>query len=133
MKLPEKLRAEHEGILNWCVQGAVEWYKNGLQTPTEIQQATNDYRSEQDILGQFLEDVCEIGTDFKVKSADIYKAYEIWAIKTGIKFKLMKNILTSKLTSRKDIEIVSGKKLDGQKALMGIKLNHKYFYEISSE
>src|SRR5919107_5291637 len=50
-KLPEKLRAELFGILAWCVEGCLEWQREGLQAPEEVRRATGQYRSEMDVIG----------------------------------------------------------------------------------
>ena len=41
--LPNKLVAEWPGILAWAIEGAVEWYADGLQPPDIVKQATRDY------------------------------------------------------------------------------------------
>jgi putative DNA primase/helicase len=51
--LPEKLRAEAAGILAWAVQGCLAWQRAGLGAPPAVQEATAQYRGENDLLGQF--------------------------------------------------------------------------------
>ena len=52
-QLPEKLRAEYPGILAWAVRGCLDWQRHGLGIPEEIKHATQNYRSEMDIIGTF--------------------------------------------------------------------------------
>lgn len=55
MKLQEKLRAELPGILRWAVDGARRWFEKGALPDSRIvNAATQDYRSEEDVLGRFL-------------------------------------------------------------------------------
>ena len=82
-KLPEKLRAELSGILAWCVEGCLEWRRDGLQAPEEVRKATGAYRSEMDVIGAFLRDECEIGRDFKATLKDVYARYEEWCEEGG--------------------------------------------------
>ena len=82
-KLPEKLRAELPGILAWCVEGCLEWRRNGLQAPDEVRKATGAYRSEMDVIGAFLRDECELGRDFKATLKDVYARYEEWCEEGG--------------------------------------------------
>ena len=48
--LPEKLLAELPGILNWAIQGCLEWQREDLGTPDEVTEATNEYRHDMDSL-----------------------------------------------------------------------------------
>lgn len=56
--LGEKLREELPGILNWALEGSKSIRSKGLQTPQEIKRATDRYRNEEDIIGQFIRDNC---------------------------------------------------------------------------
>jgi P4 family phage/plasmid primase-like protien len=84
-KLPEKLRSELPGILAWCVEGCLEWQREGLQAPDEVRKATGEYRSEMDVIGAFLRDECEVGRDYKASFADVYERYEEWCEEGGEK------------------------------------------------
>ena len=57
--LPQKLRAELPGILNWALSGCLEWQETGLGEPPIVQEATAGYRNEMDVVGQFLEECSE--------------------------------------------------------------------------
>ena len=56
--LPAKLETELPGILAWAVKGCMDWQKYGLKEPEPVITATANYRIEQDILGDFLDDCC---------------------------------------------------------------------------
>ena len=60
-QLPEKLAAERSGILNWAILGCLDWQERGLADPPVVTAATKQYRTEQDVLGKFLEDRCVVG------------------------------------------------------------------------
>jgi P4 family phage/plasmid primase-like protien len=77
-KLPQKLEAELPGILAWCIEGCLEWQREGLQAPAEVRKATAGYRSEMDVIGAFLQDECEIGREFRESFTTLYKRYEEW-------------------------------------------------------
>src|SRR5262249_7628395 len=50
--LPEKLASEVEGILAWCVRGCLEWQQIGLKAPQRVLAATEEYRADEDVVGQ---------------------------------------------------------------------------------
>lgn len=58
--LSEKLKIEAEGILNWAIEGCLLWQKEGLNSPPKVQKAINEYKQEEDKIGGFIEDECEI-------------------------------------------------------------------------
>ncbi len=76
--LPNKLRRELPGILNWAIEGCYEWQQNGLGIPDEVRAATEEYREEMDILGGFLSDHCILEPELMVKSKDLFEKYEEW-------------------------------------------------------
>lgn len=60
------LRPELSGMLNWAIQGAIEYQVSGLREPNIVRMATEEYRNEQDKLGQFLENECTRGGHVKM-------------------------------------------------------------------
>ena len=45
-----KLEKELPEILGWAIQGAVEYFKNGLQEPNVVAEQVKEYRSESDLV-----------------------------------------------------------------------------------
>jgi putative DNA primase/helicase len=77
--LKEKLKLEAPGILSWMVRGCLEWQeRKGLFPPPEIITATEDFRAEQDVLGDFINDRCKVGVDEFVDKNQLYKSYAEW-------------------------------------------------------
>ncbi|MCH7510216.1 MAG: hypothetical protein IIB68_10340 [Proteobacteria bacterium] len=84
LDLGDKLQKEAAGILNWALQGCLEWQAQGLNPPKAVTDATKDYRSEQDVLGTFLEERCDISNkEYEIKANWLYTAYREWANSTG--------------------------------------------------
>jgi putative DNA primase/helicase len=79
--LPDKLRREQSGILNWLIQGAIEWRQNGLGKPDEVRQATEEYRKDEDVLGRFLEDCTQDVGCFE--ATPLYRVYCWWCVNNG--------------------------------------------------
>jgi putative DNA primase/helicase len=83
--LPSKLLREAEGILNWVVEGAAKYVNQGLAAPSEVEAATSEYRSAEDVLGRFL-DECAVRVDTaQVSRPEIYSRYREWAAREGEK------------------------------------------------
>jgi putative DNA primase/helicase len=78
--LPARLEQELPGILAWLVKGCLKWQKEGLMVPPEVREATQEYRSETDILPQFLADSCTRDKEGRVASRNLYEAYKSWAV-----------------------------------------------------
>jgi putative DNA primase/helicase len=72
------LEEEASGILAWLVQGCLDWQEKGLATPEVILQAGNQYREEEDILAQFIQECCIVRPEAKVKASRLYEAYTAW-------------------------------------------------------
>lgn len=84
-ELPAKLRAELAGILNWAVEGCLQWQHEGLTPPPEVRMATNTYREEMDPLGGFIGECCVVTPSAEAMAKDLYKAYTAWAEESGEK------------------------------------------------
>jgi putative DNA primase/helicase len=82
-KLPDKLRAEHAGVLAWMVEGCLEWQEHGLGEPKAVRDATDQYRNEMDTLAAFLDEECVMVAHGKVLAERLYHAYAIWCDKSG--------------------------------------------------
>jgi putative DNA primase/helicase len=82
-KLLDQLKEESPGILRWLVEGCQAWQTEGLGTPEAVEKATGAYRHEQDVLGEFLAEECDVGDDCADTAAALYEAYSRWAIAAG--------------------------------------------------
>jgi len=59
-ELPLKLKEELPGILKWIIEGYKKYHESGLPTPASIMDTTEEYKEEEDSIGQFIEDECDI-------------------------------------------------------------------------
>lgn len=78
--LPEKLKAEGPGILNWLLRGAQDFLARGLAEPEAVLVATAEFRSDSDPLGQFLREVCSVTGDAAdmLLARDLANAFGLW-------------------------------------------------------
>lgn len=75
----KQLEPELEGILAWAVEGAMEWNQVGLDEPQIVKVATQEYRGEMDVIGQFLAEQCVVDPRFEIDTTELYLAYTSWA------------------------------------------------------
>jgi len=81
--LGDKLRVELPGILRWAVQGCLRWQREGLRPPSCVRDAVEQYRSESDTLGRFIDERCEVGKLAQVKSSAFFAEYQRYAEQAG--------------------------------------------------
>lgn len=77
---------EASGILNWLIEGCLEWQKTGLGKSETVEEATREYREEMDRLAEFIEANFEPGAtkndSYLVKES--VSRYELWCSANGI-------------------------------------------------
>jgi putative DNA primase/helicase len=96
VNLPDKLRAEWPGILQWAIDGALEWQKQGLHPPKAVIAATEEYLSQEDTVGRWVADCCELGPGGEELSAGLWGSWERWCKENGERAG-GRNILTQRL------------------------------------
>ena len=79
---PDKLRAEYSGILNWCLEGWRRYQSCGLVEPQAVIDATAEYRSSEDIVGEFLRETYIECSGYILRADAAFKAYQDWGGKT---------------------------------------------------
>lgn len=78
--LPDRLWKERAGILNWLLDGAVDYLNGGLREPERVLEATAEFREDSDPVQTFLVDACRITGgpgDFEL-AKDLIEAFQIW-------------------------------------------------------
>lgn len=81
--LPEKLRTELPGILNWALKGCREWQRIGLKPPQIVTNAVTNYKADMDVLGEWLGARCAIEPGAMVSSRALYVCYTQWCKSNG--------------------------------------------------
>jgi len=82
-RLLDKLLAELPAITAWALEGCLTWQRDGLRPPAVVIEATQEYRTEQDHVGRFIEDVCVLDAEQCVAARELRKAYEAWCEENG--------------------------------------------------
>lgn len=86
----ELLEAEGPQILQWMIDGCLDYLKNGLNPPDAVVEATQSYELEQDTVRQFLNEACTIAQSdaakdmLQLRVAELRNAYERWCEMSGL-------------------------------------------------
>ena len=73
--LPAKLVAEYGGILQWAIEGCLNWQGIGLAPPRRVREETGTYLDTQDPLSGWIEDCCIVEGAPWASVADLYASY----------------------------------------------------------
>jgi len=96
-----KLKEELSGILNWAIEGCLEWQEEGLKTPQKILDAISEYKSEMDRVLTWMGECCDpkpiIGAE--IKASELYSSYKLWAIENG-EWAMSQRIFSNKLSEK---------------------------------
>jgi putative DNA primase/helicase len=82
-ELATKLKEEWPGILQWAIQGCLEWQLVGLAPPGAVHGMTEQYFAEQDRLSGWLEECCIIESAAWAATVDLYASYMAYATKAA--------------------------------------------------
>jgi putative DNA primase/helicase len=97
--LEAKLKAEWPGIFRWMINGCLMWQKEGLAPPSNVQDATNRYFSDQDILQQWLDERCEPSQGSRTNTVLAFADWTAFATGAG-EFIGTKTLLTQRLAKK---------------------------------
>lgn len=67
------------GVLRWLIEGARMWYKIGLGSCKAVDEATAEYRGEEDAVARFIAERCNLDSTKSVSKALLYVAWREWA------------------------------------------------------
>lgn len=79
---------ESAGILNWAIEGCLSWQREGLGEAKAVNEATEQYASDQDTLGQWIGDECHLGSEAWTQTTALYTNYAAWCVRQGHEPKL---------------------------------------------
>ena len=81
--LEEKLWAERAGILNWMLEGARLYLRDGLTQSAAMQREVAQYRAASDVLGDFLAERTEVDPTEKELQGRLFCAWRSWCEGNG--------------------------------------------------
>ena len=72
-------------VLSWLIEGAKKVIAADFQIepPQCVKDAIGSYREDNDWLGRFLEERCEVDKRYQERSSELYKEYRHYCLETG--------------------------------------------------
>ena len=124
-ELPEKLQAEADKILGWCIKGFQIY--NELKTikkPKCLEDEIKEYQQQMDVISQFLDSECHLNVTSLTPCRTAYKSYKSWCIDNNAF--LMSEMKFSRELEKKGFKIV----LNNQetKCYQGFSIPNDYSY-----
>jgi putative DNA primase/helicase len=100
----------------WMLEGAKLYLRNGICMSPSMRQELKTYRSDSDLLGEFLREKTIDSKIEKVEQINFYSCYKHWSIDSGLK-PMTKKSFTLRLAERGYKESKSG----GNRFYVGVK------------
>lgn len=81
----DKMRAEWPQILNWMIEGCLDWQDIGLARPESLVLNTSEYLEDENTMAQFIDECTDRGPEKFDTLASLFRAYVNWCDKQGEK------------------------------------------------
>ena len=118
--LKYKLLREAPAILNWMAEGAYMWMREGLELPEKLKDAGQTYRTEMDVVEQFIQEKCKRAEGVRETGKALYEEYKKWADENN-EYKMDKNKFGKKLKEK-----FRSKRMTNGVNYLGVELVEKY-------
>ena len=119
--LEATLLGELPGILNWSIQGCLDWQqRDGLDAPDVVLAATDRYRELSDEVALFLSERCHQSGGAEVGATELHTAYVQWCENNG-ESPLKQRAFGGRMTDCG----FERKKSDGRNVYIGVGLSHE--------
>jgi putative DNA primase/helicase len=92
--------AELPGILNWAIRGCLEWQRDGLKDPKAVRDAVSAYRSDSDLLAEFIDEECAVDPAASTATLELYGRYKFWAESRGTRYPMTMSSFSRRLQDR---------------------------------
>lgn len=106
--LPDKLRAEFPGILNWIIEGIGDYLSEGLAEPARVAAAMEDYRRGSSPFGEWFTERCEVDETAIEPASGLYADYKEWCDGQGIEKPMSQRSFGDALADRQIIRCARG-------------------------
>jgi putative DNA primase/helicase len=97
--LEQELLEEQNGILMWMIEGAKQYQRHGICMSPRMKAELATYRTDSDLLGEFLADYTTPDPAAKANQGTLYNYYISWSKDSGVR-PLSKKSFTQRLAER---------------------------------
>lgn len=118
-----KLEQELPQILWWAIEGAIKYFKDGLQEPHIIKSQVTDYRSDMDVVARWITDNCDVGPDYTETSAALFDDITRY-IETNKEYKMSNQMFGRNMKKKFEQRHINRKR-----TYIGIQLRDKDFVD----
>ena len=115
------LMPELPGILNWALAGLMSYHEQGLAPPPAVIEATEEYRKDMDVLGQWITARLVPDPESRLKRTELFRDYEIWS-KANIGWHMTSIAFGRELASRKETLGLTEGWIDRERGWRGVAL-----------
>jgi putative DNA primase/helicase len=81
--LSDKLKAEWPGILEWMIEGCLQWQELGLRPSLAVVDATAAYLESEDAIAAWIDDRCDRDLSAWESSTALFSSWKAWAEQSG--------------------------------------------------
>ena len=113
-----RVRADLEGVLAWIIEGALNYQKNGLKKAGAVAHESEQYRTDMDLLAEWIETCCDVGPHYRASVESLWKSWESFAKERG----LLNYVKNSNLLGRRLEQKYPAEKVKGVRSRIGLQL-----------
>jgi putative DNA primase/helicase len=117
----KRLIPELPGILNWALRGLRKHHKLGLKPPPAVLKATEEYRADMDVLGQWIAARLVPNLESTLKRTELFRDYELWS-KINVGWNLKAIGFGRELAARKETLGITDVWIDRERGWRGVAL-----------
>jgi putative DNA primase/helicase len=67
----------------WLIDGCRKWYESGYGNYSTVSEATEQYKRDEDVLGNFIHECCTTDQGFAIQANVLRTAFEKWCAENG--------------------------------------------------
>jgi putative DNA primase/helicase len=82
----DSLKGEWPGILQWMIDGCIDWLEHGLDPPESVTKTTDAYFEAQDSFTLWVDECCERDRNAWAESTPLFGSWKAWAEKAGVRY-----------------------------------------------